>query len=83
MALNSSSRYKTYKDPTTSTLLAVPKDVSSEQYTSYVSRDGDTFDNLATRIYRDPTQYWRIANLNPQVKFPNEIPVGTQLRIPS
>lgn len=83
MALNSSSRYTTYKDPITSTLLAVPKDVSSEQYTSYVSKDGDTFDNLATRVYRDPTQYWRIANLNPQVKFPNEIPVGTQLRIPS
>lgn len=83
MALNSSSRYTTYKDPSTSTLLAVPKQIASEEYTTYVSKAGDTFDNIATRIYRDPTQYWRIANLNPQVKFPNEIPVGTYLRIPS
>jgi nucleoid-associated protein YgaU len=82
MALNSSSRYTTYKDPTTSTLLAFPKDVSSERYSTYVSKAGDSFDLIATRIYRDPTQYWRIANINPHVKFPNEIPVGTQLRIP-
>lgn len=81
--LNSSSRYTTYKDPTTSTLIAVTKTVSSERYSLYVSKAGDTFDTIATRIYRDPSQYWRIANLNPQVKFPNEIPVGTQLRIPS
>jgi nucleoid-associated protein YgaU len=82
MALNSSSRYTTYKDPITSTLIAVPKAIASERYSSYVSKAGDTFDIIATRIYRDPGQYWRIANLNPQVKFPNEIPVGTQLRIP-
>jgi nucleoid-associated protein YgaU len=83
MTLNSSSRYTTYKDETTSIMLAVLKDVASERYTTYVSRYGDTFDLIATRIYNDPTQYWRIANLNPQVKFPNDIPVGTQLRIPS
>jgi len=81
--LDSSSRYTTYKDPTTSVLIAVTKPISSERYTSYVSKAGDTLDIIATRIYRDPRQYWRIANLNPQVKFPNEIPVGTQLRIPS
>jgi nucleoid-associated protein YgaU len=83
MTLNSSSRYTTSKDETTSIMLAVLKDIASERYTTYVSRYGDTFDLIATRIYNDPTQYWRIANLNPQVKFPNEIPVGTQLRIPS
>jgi hypothetical protein len=83
MPLNSSSRYTTYKDPTTSVLLAVPKVTSSENYSTYVSKAGDTFDMIATRIYRDPSLYWRIANINPHVKFPNEIPVGTQLRIPT
>jgi nucleoid-associated protein YgaU len=82
MALNSASRYTTYKDPTTSLLLALPKEVSSERYSMYVSKAGDSFDIIATRVYRDPTQYWRIANINPHVKFPNEIPVGTQLRLP-
>lgn len=81
--LNSASRYTTYKDPSTSTLVAVPKEIASERYSSYISKAGDSFDVLATRIYRDPSQYWRIANLNPQVKFPNTIPVGTQLRIPA
>lgn len=81
--LTSASRYTTYKDPVTSTLLAVSKGMSVENYSTYVSKDGDTFDSLATQLYRDPTQYWRIANVNPQVKFPNEIPVGTQLRLPS
>ena len=51
--------------------------------TLYVSKEGDTFEILSTRVYRDPLQYWRIADLNPQVKYPDVIPAGTLIRLPS
>jgi nucleoid-associated protein YgaU len=52
-------------------------------YYQYVSREGDTFSRLAARLLNDPTRYWEIADINPQVEWPDVIPVGTVLRIPS
>ena len=83
MTLNSYSRYTTDIDSVTSDIIAVRKTLGTEQYSTYVSRSGDTFDLLATRVYSDPSQYWRIADLNPHIKFPNEIPTGTVIRLPA
>lgn len=55
----------------------------STTYYQYVSREGDTFIKLAARVLNDPTRYWEIADINPQVEWPDTIPVGTVLRIPS
>lgn len=84
MALRTSSRY-TYKTGGTIELIeAVRKsNVATTSYSKYVSREGDTFEILATRLYNDPTQYWRIADMNPQVKFPDVIPAGTTIRLPA
>lgn len=51
-------------------------------YSTYLSRDGDTLDLLAERIFRDFSRYWEIADINPHIKFPTKIPVGTVIRIP-
>lgn len=51
-------------------------------YTQYVSRDGDTFERIAARLFNDGTRYWEIADINPQVQFPDTIPTGTVLRLP-
>jgi hypothetical protein len=52
-------------------------------YYQYVSRQGDTFALLAARVFNDSSRYWEIADINPQVEWPDAIPVGTVLRIPS
>ena len=83
MALTTSSRYTTVADEGSSNILAARKKQQTVvQYSTYTARDGDTFEGLAIRLYRDPSQYWRVADANPQVKFPDRIPVGTQLRLP-
>lgn len=84
MALLSSSRYTTGKDEATSLVIGVRKVIDTTvRYTGYVTREGDTFEILAMRVYRDPGQYWRIADLNPQIKFPDKLEAGTFIRLPS
>jgi hypothetical protein len=51
-------------------------------YRVHISRDGDSFDLLSTMYLGAPIFFWKIAELNPQVPFPDQIPLGTQIRIP-
>lgn len=84
MALRTSSRYAYQTGDAFEILLAVRKsNTAVKAYSKYVAREGDSFELLATRLYNDPTQYWRIADMNPQVKFPDVIPAGTTIRLPS
>ena len=62
--------------------LADRKAKVSTGYSQYVARQGDTFEGLAAKLYNDGTRYWEIADINPQVDFPEDIPVGTVLRLP-
>ncbi len=52
-------------------------------YTTYVVRQGDTLENLATKYLGSPKRYWELADMNPQVKFPLDITVGMLLRLPT
>lgn len=83
MAINTSSRYTTVVDNSSTNVLAIRKDTTSVRYTNYVTRSGESFESLANRIFRDGTQYWRIADLNPHIKFPDVIPTGTIIRLPA
>lgn len=55
----------------------------STTYYQYVTKDGDNFARIAARVLNDPVRYWEIADINPQVEWPDEIPTGTVIRIPS
>ena len=52
------------------------------QFMAYISRDGDSFEKLAAKYLGGPIFFWRIAELNPHVPFPDQIPIGTRIRIP-
>ena len=82
MKLSTSSRYTTSVDDS-GTPIAVRKKTLPVSYNSYVTKSGDTFALLATRVFGTPEDFWRIADVNPQVAFPDEIPVGTNIRIPT
>lgn len=49
---------------------------------SIITNEGDTFDKIAGRILKDSTQYWKIAGLNPHIRFPDVIPAGTLIVVP-
>jgi hypothetical protein len=51
-------------------------------YDVYTSVQGDTFMKLSMRLLNDQSRYWEIADINPQVQWADEIPVGTLIRIP-
>ena len=55
---------------------------SGSRYYIYTTKSGDSFDLIASRVLNDPERYWEIADLNPHVPFPDEIPIGTVIRIP-
>lgn len=44
---------------------------------------GDTFEKIAARVLGDSTQWWKIAGLNSDVRFPDVIPVGTTIIVPA
>lgn len=75
----SSSRYRL----SSGGMLAERVDEESTVYYQYISRQGDTFQVLAARLLNDGNRYWEIADINPQVQWPDVIPTGTVLRIPT
>lgn len=58
------------------------KDKVASYYSQYTTRQGDSLESIAAKLFNDGTRYWEIADLNPHVDFPDNIPVGTVLRLP-
>jgi len=81
MALSPSSRYSVVSDDDG---IAVTKlkgrDVT--RFLTVISYGGQTFQELAATYLGDPKLFWRIADMNPHVPYPDEIPMGTSIRIP-
>ncbi|MGD6750334.1 hypothetical protein [Streptomyces sp. BH105] len=48
----------------------------------YTWSEGDRPDLLAYRNFGDVSQWWRIADVNPQIMDWTDIAVGTTIRIP-
>jgi hypothetical protein len=45
--------------------------------------EGDRFELMAAREYGDSLLWWVIARANPEIFYPDEIPPGVVVRIPS
>ena len=81
--VQSISRYFTQPSPDgNGSYISTRKYSRGSRYYSYTTTEGDTFDLIAFRTLFDSERYWEIADLNPHVPFPDEIPVGTLIRIP-
>ena len=81
MALSPSSRYTQTTD---STGRAVTKRKSrpSSRYYTVIAIEGQTMQEIAALHLGDASLYWRLADVNPQVPYPDEVPAGTRLRLP-
>lgn len=58
------------------------KDEESIRFSVYMARDGDSFEKLAAIYLGDSKLYWQIADINPQVEWPDKIEMGTSIRLP-
>lgn len=76
--LDTSSRYRL--DPSGQT--ASPKPKSDATYSLHRVVEGDTLLNLAARTLGSDRRWWEIADINPQVKYPEDLEVGSLLRLP-
>jgi nucleoid-associated protein YgaU len=53
--------------------------------TTYVVKEGDTFESIAFKFYGDSTKWWAIVKANREnedIFFPLDLAVGTRLFIP-
>lgn len=84
--LNSkSSRYLfTYYNDNNKEARAISERVvtKSQPYFTHVTGSNESFSSLAIKYLNNEKLYWYIADQNPQIRFPDLIPVGTLIRIP-
>jgi nucleoid-associated protein YgaU len=52
-------------------------------YVFYNTNGADRIDDIAYAYYGDPTQWWRIADANPQIMNWLTVPPATIIRIPT
>ena len=63
-------------------ILLNPPAASTFNYVSHVVSAADTIDGLAYAYFGDATQWWQIANVNPEVIQWDNLTPGTSIRIP-
>lgn len=56
--------------------------VTTFQYIAHTYSADETIDNIAFTYLGDPTQWWQIADANPEVMDWNNLTPGSILRIP-
>lgn len=52
-------------------------------FSYYTVVAGDRFDTIAAMIYGVADYWWKIANANPEVFYPDVLVVGSIIRIPA
>lgn len=64
-------------------LINPPSKAVSYGISTYIWQLGDQIDYLAYSAYGDETQWWRIADANPEIMYWNNVEIGMQVRVPS
>lgn len=67
----------------TTIIIEPPSQAVTYSVSTYTWQDGDRIDYLAYSAYGDETQWWRIANANPEILFWTNVAIGTQIRVPN
>lgn len=65
------------------TILYTPPSQRSVRYSSHLWRIDDRIDTLADDLFGDPTRWWVIARVNPEILDWRSLAPGTVIRIPS
>lgn len=49
----------------------------------YTVVQGDRMDTIANKVYGLPDYWWKIANANPEIFYPEVLATGSIIRIPA
>lgn len=75
-----SATVETRNDNTVS--IAVPSSYTTGNFFTIVTQENESFESLAADHLGNPTMYWKIADINKHIQYPDFLPVGTVVRIP-
>lgn len=70
------------KGVTRPTLYQQPIAGGTTRYRFHRASQGERLDLLAHSLWGDPNLWWVIANYNPEVTTPDDVPAGMLIRIP-
>ena len=63
-------------------LFRTPGNQTGARFGTYVWRAGDRLDRVAKDFLGDPSKFWKILDINPEIGNPANISPGLTLRIP-
>lgn len=59
------------------------EDVGVITYQEHTYKQGERIDNIAFDYYQDPSLWWIILDVNPEITDPTNIKPGTVIRVPN
>ena len=62
--------------------VAVASKYTTDRYITVISQEGQSLQYLASLYLNDSTMYWKVADLNENIMFPDYLPTGTVVKIP-
>lgn len=62
--------------------IARPVEFEMGNYMVITTKEGESFESLAARYLQNSFLYWKIADCNQQIKYPDYLEPGTRVRIP-
>lgn len=68
---------------TTQTIRFLNRSYDPDEVSIHITEDGDNLFSLADEYYDDFTLWWVIAEKNPSIVNPFEVPVGMELIVPN
>jgi nucleoid-associated protein YgaU len=60
-----------------------PPPIFPTSFAYYTVVQGDRMDTIASRLYGVPDYWWLIADANPEIFYPDDLVVGSVIRIPA
>jgi nucleoid-associated protein YgaU len=60
-----------------------PPPPMTNSFIFYTVREGDRLDNIAGKVFGVPDYWWKIAQANPEVFYPEVLVPGSIIRIPT
>jgi hypothetical protein len=60
-----------------------PPPTGPTNFVYYTVVEGDRFDVISYKVYGIPDYWWKIANANPEIFYPDYLVVGSIIRIPT
>jgi hypothetical protein len=62
--------------------VAVPNKYLTNNFITIIAEDGQTLQYLASIYLNDASMYWKIADLNLNIMYPDKLTAGTVVKIP-